>query len=313
LFRRGEVTIGMVYLVFVYTETLARPIQAINRQVQDFQTAAAAVGRVSDLLATRSRVVDGPGDAIPQTPPGVELTGVGFHYIDGEPVLDDVSIRLEPGHVLGLLGRTGSGKTTITRLLLRFYDPESGSVRVGDVDLRRLRTADLRRHVGLVTQDVHLFHASVRDNVTFFDPAVPDERIAGVLRELGLGEWLDRLPRGLDTPIAPGGAGLSSGEAQLLAFARVFLREPGLVVLDEATSRLDPATERRVEHAIDELLRGRTAIVVAHRLRTVLRADDILIVSDGRVLEYGSRLSLVADPDSQFSRLLRTGLEDVLA
>jgi ABC-type multidrug transport system fused ATPase/permease subunit len=167
--------------------------------------------------------------------------------------------------------------------------------------------------VGLVTQDVHLFHASVRDNVTFFDPAVPDERIAGVLRELGLGEWLDRLPRGLDTPIAPGGAGLSSGEAQLLAFARVFLREPGLVVLDEATSRLDPATERRVEHAIDELLRGRTAIVVAHRLRTVLRADDILIVSDGRVLEYGSRLSLVADPDSQFSRLLRTGLEDVLA
>jgi ATP-binding cassette subfamily B protein len=152
----------------------------------------------------------------------------------------------------------------------------------------------------------------VRDNLTLFDPSLDDERILATLRDLGLGHWLDSLPNGLDSPLASGGTGLSAGEAQLLAFARVFLHDPRIVVLDEASSRLDPATERRLEHAIDRLLAGRTGIVIAHRLATVRRADTILVMEDGRIAEYGSRATLAADPSSRFAQMLRTGHDQLL-
>jgi ABC-type multidrug transport system fused ATPase/permease subunit len=228
-------------------------------------------------------------------------------------VLHDVTFDLPPGRVLGVLGRTGSGKTTLTRLLFRLYDPAQGSIRLGGVDLRDAGLGDLRTRVGLVTQEIHLFHASVRDNLTFFDRSIPDARILAVLDDLGLGAWYRGLPRGLDTKLAPGGSGLSAGQAQLVAFARVFLKDPGLVILDEASSRLDPATERQVEHAVDRLLAGRTGIIIAHRLGTVGRADRILILERGRLVETGPRAALAADPDSPFAQLLQRGLEEVLA
>ncbi|MDQ2830164.1 MAG: ABC transporter ATP-binding protein/permease [Chloroflexota bacterium] len=218
--------------------------------------------------------------------------------------LNDVSFRLEPGQVMGLLGRTGSGKTTLARLLFRLYDPTTGSIHLDGADLRDVALADLRAHVGMVTQDVQLFGASVRDNLTFFNPRIPDRRIEAALEDLGLWEWYRALPAGLDTILAPDGGGLSAGQAQLLAFARVFLRDPGLVILDEASSRLDPGTERLLERAVDRLLHGRTAIVIAHRLRTVRRADTIMVLEHGRVAEYGPRERLAQDPDSQFARLL---------
>ena len=165
----------------------------------------------------------------------------------------------------------------------------------------------------MVTQDVQLFQATVRDNLTFFDRRIDDGTVERGLRELRLWDWVCSLPQGLDTPLAGSGAGISAGEAQLLAFARAFLKNPGLVILDEASSRLDPATETLLEGAIDRLLRERTGIVIAHRLRTVQRADDILILEAGRVVEYGPRERLAADPASRFSHLLRTGLEEVLA
>jgi ATP-binding cassette subfamily B protein len=230
-----------------------------------------------------------------------------------EPVLHNVSFQLAPGRVLGLLGRTGGGKTTVTRLLFRLYDPDAGAVCLGENDLRALPLAGLRRRVGLVTQNIQLFHATVRDNLTFFDRSVPDERILGVLRDLGLERWIQGLPKGLDTVLESGGGGLSAGEAQLLAFTRVFLQDPGLVILDEASSRLDPATEALLERAVDRLLQGRTAILIAHRLGTVQRADEILILEGGRVEEHGVRAELARDPDSRFAQLLRTGLEEVLA
>ena len=224
--------------------------------------------------------------------------------------------------MLGLLGRTGSGKSTIGRLLLRLHDPTGGAIRIAGADLRSLLMDEVRRRVGLVTQEVQLFHASVRDNLTLYDPTVPDARIEDILRELELSPWLASLPAGLDTRLAPGGGDLSAGEAQLLAFARVFLQDPGLVVLDEASSRLDPGTERRLERAVDRLLgtggagwgdeaaaRTRTAVVIAHRLSTIQRADHILILDEGRVLEYGPRTALAADPATHFSRLLHTGSE----
>ncbi len=310
LLRRGLITIGTVYLFFHYTEMLRRPLEQITRQMQDLQRASASIGRVGDLFALQSVTKDGPG----RLPPGalsVEAADLSFGYVEEDPVLSAISFRLEPGRVLGLLGRTGSGKTTIGRLFVRFYDPTAGAIRLGGTDIRSVRLTDLRRRVGLVTQDVQVFHASVRDNLTFFDPGISDARILEVLRELGLLAWVASLPKGLDTQIGP--RVLSAGESQLLAFARVFFKDPGLVILDEASSRLDPATEQLVEHAVNALLRTRTAIVIAHRLATVHRADEIMIVEDGRIIEHGARARLAQDPGSRFAALLRTGLEEVLA
>ena len=321
LFSQGATSIGTVYLIFAYTQSLHQPLNAVMRQVQDLQQAVASIGRVRALLTERSVIADGPGAPPPAGPLAVELDRVTFAYpgspaapelAEGQAALTDVSLRLEPGQILGLLGRTGSGKTTLSRLLFRLYDPQYGAIRLGGVDLRDSPVAALRARVGVVTQDVQLFHASVRDNVTFFNAGIADERIAEALEALGLGPWLRSLPEGLHTRLAPGGSGLSAGEAQLLAFARVFLNDPGLVVLDEASSRLDPATERLLERAVDRLLGGRTAIVIAHRLGTVQRANRIAILEDGRVAEEGERPALAADPTSRFSRLLRAGLEEVL-
>jgi ABC-type multidrug transport system fused ATPase/permease subunit len=189
---------------------------------------------------------------------------------------------------------------------------DAGEVRLGDVSLRQADLTGLRRCVGMVTQEVQLFRASVRDNLTLFSPAIFDEQILEGLHILGLDAWLKQLPDGLETQLASGG-GLSAGEAQLLAFTRVFLKDPGLIILDEASSRLDPATEQLLEQAMDRLLQNRTAIIIAHRLSTVQRADQILILEAGQIKEEGDRLALAADPGSVFAGLLRTGLEEVLA
>jgi ATP-binding cassette subfamily B protein len=266
--------------------------------------------RIEELLCIRGVVVDGPGAPLPDGALAVEFRAVSFAYGAAEPVLHDISFQLASGEVLGLLGRTGSGKSTIARLVTRLYDPTGGAVLLGGVDLRAARVADVRARVGLVTQDIQLFHARVRDNLTFFDRDVPDERILAALGDLGLWEWYRRLPDGLDTKLASGGGGLSAGEAQLMAFTRVFLRAPQLVILDEASSRLDPATERLVDRAVERLLAGRTGIIIAHRLSSVEKADRILVLDDGRIAEEGPRALLAADPTTRFSRLLQSGLRE---
>jgi ATP-binding cassette, subfamily B, bacterial len=313
LWATGVVTIGTVYLLFHYIELLRKPIDQLRREIEEIQKALASVGRVAELLRTTSLLADGRGDAIPVGALAVELDRVSFAYEQNDTVLHEVSLRLAPGTVLGVLGRTGSGKTTLARLLMRFYDPTSGAIRLGGVDARDARLADLRGRATLVTQDVQLFHATVRENLTLFDPSIEDARILAVVERIGLGPWLRSLPgdRGLDAELRTGA--LSAGEAQLVAFARVFLRDPGLVILDEASSRLDPATERHIERAIDALLERRTAVVIAHRLATVERCDEIAIVEAGRIIEHGRRTALAADPRSRFHELLRVGLEDVLA
>jgi ATP-binding cassette subfamily B protein len=312
LWVTGAATVGTVYLLFHYIELLRKPIDQLRREIEEIQRALASVGRVEELLRTESRLVDGRGDPIPSGPLAVDLERVSFAY-ESDLVVRDVSLRVAPGTVLGVLGRTGSGKTTLARLLMRFYDPTSGAVRLGGVDARDAHLAELRGRATLVSQDVQLFHATVRENFTLFDRSIEDARILAVIDRIGLGPWLRSLPdgKGLDAELRTGS--LSAGEAQLVAFARVFLRDPGLVILDEASSRLDPATERHIERAIDALLERRTAVVIAHRLATVERCDEIAIVEDGRIVEHGRRLALAADPASRFHRLLRVGLEQVLA
>jgi ATP-binding cassette subfamily B protein len=309
LYEGGAITIGTLYLIFNYTQMLNRPIEEVTRQLSDFQQAAAGVARIGALLDIRSVISDGRGDPLPTGPLEVQFRDVTFAYEDDPPVLDGVSFVVPPGSRLGVLGRTGSGKTTLSRLLFRLYDPCEGSVCLSGVDLRDARVAEVRARVGMVTQDIQLFHATVRDNLTLFDAGVPDSRIEEVLNDLGLWRWCTGLGAGLNMMLVSGASGLSAGEAQLLAFARVFLKEPDLVILDEASSRLDPATEGLIEHAVERLLEGRTGIVIAHRLHTLRRVDDILMLEDGRIQEQGPRAQLAADPDSHFSSMLATGLE----
>ena len=314
LYNAGAITIGSVYLLVHYLNLIEAPIWALTRQVGSFQTIGACVQRLSELRKVQSRVKDeGPIGELAEGPARLTFDEVSFMYHDGnDNVLSGLSFELQPGSILGLLGRTGSGKTTLTRLVFRLYDPTGGQILMNGANLRDTRLEMLRKRVAVVTQDVQLFRASVRDNLTFFDRAIPDSQIRAVLDELELSDWLGALPNGLETVLNTGGHSLSAGEAQLLALARVFLRNPGLVILDEASSRLDPATEQRIERALDKLLRNRTAIMIAHRLNTVHRADEIMILEEGCVREYGARARLAADPGSQFYQLLKTGLEEVL-
>lgn len=332
LYQAGEVSIGSAFLIVYYIGMISGPLEVIRDQTDDLQQAGASVTRIATLLASRALVQEQARASLPQGALDISLEQVSFRYndldlnqapsapgneqrevaVEQPTTLDKVSFRLGAGQVLGLLGRTGSGKTTISRLLLRLYDPDAGSIQIGGVELRDLSFAELRAHVGMVTQDVQLFQASVRDNLSLFNPAIDDTQIQHALQELGLWQWASGLPQGLETRLGSDGIGLSAGDAQLLAFARLLLRNPGLIILDEASSRLDPATERLLDRALDRLLQGRTAVIIAHRLATVMRADQIVILEQGQVVEQGARTSLANDAGSRFARLLRVGAGEEL-
>jgi len=316
LFGVGTLTIGAVYIVFQYVQMAHLPIEQIREELIDLQKAGASIDRVQELLDTRTVLTQRDTASLPHGPLEVSFESVTFAYDDeggDELVLDDVNFTIAPGRVVGLLGRTGSGKSTIARLLTHLYEPQGGIVRIGGRATWDVEISDLRERVAMVTQDVQLFRATIRENLTFFDRSISDHRLLEVIHRLELDEWLTTLPSGLDTVLESGSGGLSAGQAQLLAFTRVFLRDPGVIVLDEASSRLDPATERLLERAIDHLVADRTAILIAHRLATVARADDIIILDDGKVVEQGARRVLTSDPNSVFSHLLATGIEEVLA
>jgi ATP-binding cassette subfamily B protein/ATP-binding cassette subfamily C protein len=342
LYRTGALTLGSVYLIFHYTNMLAQPIQRISQEIEQLQQAGAGVARIQELHQVERQIqepaahgqigIHNGGRLNGATPAArgkraamVTFETLSFAYANDNEgadlpngdgltfALNDLSFHLQPGTILGLLGRTGSGKTTLTRLLFRLYDPSAGRICLNGVDLRQIPLSELRQQVGMVTQNVQLFRASIRDNLTFFDPSVPDAQIEAAIETLGLARWYASLERGLDTTLESGGGGLSAGEAQLLAFTRIFLRDPGLIVLDEASSRLDPATEQLIESAVDRLLQNRTGIIIAHRLGTVQRADEIMILENGRIREHGARRALADDPTSHFYHLLQTGMQEALA
>jgi ATP-binding cassette subfamily B protein len=312
LYTAGLVTIGTVYLFVHYINLLEEPFWAMTHEIESFQTIGACVERLTEFRNFKVDVQDGQVVEQPSHPIALSFNDVSFAYNGSDSVLSDLSFALKPGAVLGLLGRTGSGKTTLARLIFRLYDVKTGSIEINGINLCQMQLQTLRRNIAIVTQDVQLFRASIRDNLTFFDRSIPDDQIVRTLEDMELGDWFRSLPKGLDSELDIGSRSLSAGEAQLLAFTRVFLRNPGLVILDEASSRLDPATEARLERAIDRLLQNRTAIIIAHRLHTVQRADEIMILESGRVIEYGDRVNLAASANSRFYQLLQTGLEEVL-
>jgi ATP-binding cassette, subfamily B, bacterial len=311
-----------VLSLYRYADMLRQPLQQIAEQLKEFQKAMAGARRAANLLATEPRITDGPldGNALPATGPGrgrglsVDFEDVTFAYDGGgTPALEALDLHLAAGRHLGVIGRTGSGKTTLARLLLRLWDVDTGVVRVGGVDVRDLRVAALRQRIAIVTQDVDLFRASLRDNLTLFGThGADDADLRRLLARVGLGDWVASLPEGLDT-VLEGHQGLSAGEGQLVAFARAFLADPDVVVLDEASSRLDPVTEARIGAATRRLLDGRTAVVIAHRLKTLAEADEIAVLENGRLVEHGHRHRLAADASSRYARLLQTAEHCLLA
>ncbi|MFS0836917.1 ABC transporter ATP-binding protein [Paenibacillus sp. 1P03SA] len=312
LWHTGAASPGTLYMIMMYTVMLVGPIDTIRLELGALQRASANIERIRQLFEVRPKVGDPAeeADALEEGALSVEFSGVTFGYTSGEPVLQGIGFKLEAGETLGIVGRTGSGKTSIARLLLRLYDPQSGAVSLGGTDIRRVKLSALRERVGIVTQDVQIFKGTVRDNLAFFNSSIPDGKIVSLLTDLSLDGWYRALPQGLDTQLEAGGGGLSAGEAQLLAFARVFLKDPGLIILDEASSRLDPATEDKLDLAVRKLLRGRTAILIAHRLSTLRHVDRIMVMDGGRIAENGLQGNLLEDPDSRYSRLLRQSLRN---
>ena len=306
LVSTGAISLGTAFLLFQYVLLLSRPLEDVVQQLETVQKANGAMVRVIDLLDVQPDIIDDGRTSPPTGPLAVDLDGVSFDYGDDELVLHRVDLHIAAGRSVGIVGRTGSGKTTFSRLVLRLVEASQGTLALGGVPIADIPLAELRRRVALIPQEVELFSGTVRDNVTLFDDAPSDAAVSEALRHAGLDALVDG---GIHRPLGPGGAGLSAGEAQLLALARVWLRQPDLVVLDEATARIDPVTESRLEAAIAELIAGRTTLIIAHRLSTLRHVDEIVVFDHGEVVEHGDRTTLAARDDSRFRYLLDLALD----
>lgn len=294
----GHLTAGEL-VAFLFLVTLfVSPMQTATEVLNDAQNAIAGWRRVLGVLDTVPDVAD-PGDAgetLPRGPIEVRFDSVGFAYPGGPPVLHDVNATIAPRSRVAIVGQTGSGKTTFAKLLTRLMDPVSGHVLVDGVPLDRVRFSSLRERIVMVPQDGFLFDASLADNIRYGRPDATDEDLVLAMTELGLADWLAGLPQGLHTPVGQRGESLSAGERQLVALARAYIADPDLLVLDEATSAVDPATEVRIQRALDGATRGRTAISIAHRLSTAEAADEVIVFDAGRIVQRGPHADLVARP-----------------
>jgi ATP-binding cassette subfamily B protein len=302
MYRHGSISKGTIAAFVLYLVQLFDPIARFSEWLGEFRQGLAALGKIVALLQTRSAIVEHP-DAIELPADGaVELRDVTFGYVDGAPVIRGLTLKLEPGEHFALVGVTGAGKSTLAKLLTRQYDPQRGSISLGGVDLRNATLESLRRRIVMLPQEGHLFSGTIADNVRLAHPDASDEDAACALDRIGALERFEALPDGLATNVQTRGLRLSAGERQLVGIARVALASPAVIVLDEATSSLDPATEAAVERALAAVVTGRTVVTIAHRLSTAERADRVVVMDHGRVAEVASHAELVEQGD-RYARL----------
>ncbi len=295
LVLHDRLTVGELFAFLLYLTSFFAPIQQLVQLYTTYQSGRSSVVKLGELLATPPSVPEAPGAAELAPIEGhIRFDDVTFAYDTGRPVLEHVDLEVRPGEVLAVVGPTGAGKSTIAKLITRFYDPQHGSVSIDGVDLRTVTLRSLRSQLGVVPQEAFLFSGTLRDNVAFGRPDAPEDEVTDAVAAVGLDGLVARLPLGLDTEVHERGVSLSAGERQLLALARAFLARPRVLVLDEATSNLDLASEQQVEGALDRVLEGRTAVIIAHRLATARRADRIAVIDHGRLVELGSHTELVA-------------------
>jgi ATP-binding cassette subfamily B protein len=290
------VTVGTVTAFVFYLEFIFQPIQNLSQVYDMVQSAGAALNKIFGVLGIRPDV---PEPAKPANLEGhlqgrITLRGMTFGYDPARPVLSDINLEIAPGQHVVLVGPTGAGKSTLAKLMTRFYDPTDGTVAIDGYDLRTLASKDLRRSVTMVPQEGFLFTGSIRENILFGRPGATDAEVVSACRSLGIHEFIMSLPNGYETLVSFRGSRLSAGEKQLVSIARAFLADPPVLILDEATSSLDPATEEQVEEALRRLLAGRTSVVIAHRLSTAEHADRVLVVDKGTIVEDGHHAELLA-------------------
>ena len=307
----GEMTVGTLAAFLLYLRMFFEPMQEISQFFNTFQSASSALEKLAGVLAER------PGIADPEDP--VELSNVKgdirfrdvrFGYAVGRTVLPDLNLRVPAGQTMALVGTTGAGKTTIAKLIARFYDPTSGAVTLDGVDLRDLSQSELRRHIVMVTQENFMFEGTVADNIRFGRPDATDDEVRAAATAVGADRFIDALPDGYDTDVAKRGGRLSAGQRQLVAFARAFLADPAVLILDEATSSLDVPSERMVQRALETVLADRTALVIAHRLSTVRIADRVLVLEHGRIVEDGPPAELI-ERDGHYAELHRAWVDSL--
>ncbi len=290
-----QLSIGALVAFFLYLNRFFQPIQLLVQQYNTYQQGQASVLKLRALLSSEPTVVEAPDATELALIDGeIVFDHVSFGYDPSTPVIEDVDLRIAPGETIAFVGPTGAGKSTLAKLVTRFYDPTAGAVRIDGHDLRDVTLSSLRRQLGVVPQEPFLFAGTIRDNISFARPNSSQEEIEEAVRTVGLGELIEGLPNGLDTVVHERGQSLSSGERQLIALARAFLAHPRVLVLDEATSNLDLQSETKIEAALDALLEARTAVLIAHRLSTARRADRIVVVDEGHIAEVGSHDELVA-------------------
>ncbi|MBA2337214.1 MAG: ABC transporter ATP-binding protein [Acidimicrobiia bacterium] len=292
----GGLSFGELVALLLYVNWFFEPIINLANVYNLLQAALAALAKVFSLLDERPSVVERPA-AVPLAQPvagELRLDGVTFGYGE-EPVLEDISLHVPSGQRLAIVGETGAGKSTVAKLLMRFYDPDRGRVTIDGKDLRDLTFASRAGAIALIPQDGFLFNGNLGDNLRYGRPEASDREVEDVCRAMGIADWIGTLPAGLDTEVQERGSRFSAGERQLVALGRAFLADPGVVVLDEATSNLDPETEARVEGALRVLLAGRTAVVIAHRLRSAQRSDRVVMIDDGRIVADGTHDELAAN------------------